>query len=161
MTPLSIPVLVSLGFLRWNQLVNFSIVLWNGVTDGLWDSMPLKRNCFLSIAIETLFWCLWSLVFVCLAWPLLDLWTGSHIYQRCHQCLGPIPELFWGCVAAMKCSWWEYNQGVKEHSPWKIAILDHLNAWKSHFQQSKRLLNSETALAISVHNRQLQTILPS
>ena len=50
--------------------------------------MPLKRNWFLSIAIETLFWSLWRrmalscrkrLVFVCLAWPLLDLWTGSHI----------------------------------------------------------------------------------
>ena len=78
---------------RWNPQVNLSytcIVLWNGVTDGLWHSMPLKWNCFLSITMENLFWCLWRWmalsfqkrqVFVCLAWPLLNLWTGSHIYS--------------------------------------------------------------------------------
>ena len=61
-------------------------------------AMPLKRNWFLSITIDTLFWCLWRwmalscqkrLVFVCLAWPLLDLWTGSHIYS-------PLSRLFQG-----------------------------------------------------------------
>ena len=45
MKPLSIPVMVSLFSFE-------KVILWNVVTDGLWYSMSLKWNCFLSIAIE-------------------------------------------------------------------------------------------------------------
>ena len=75
--------------------------------------------------------------------------------QTCHQGFAPIPELFLGPVASRKYNWGDCkpHQGVQGCSPWNIVILDHLNPWKSHFQQLKRLLNSvsmeETALAIN------------
>ena len=117
MTPLSIPVLVSLFFLRWwNRLMNL------GELGMGWHSMPLKRNCFLSIAIKTLFWCLWRwmalscqkrLLFVCLLWRLIDLWTGRHtcsplprlLRGKCAPFIGPSSSLILNpsCICTNLC----------------------------------------------------------
>ena len=72
------------------------------MTDGLWHSMPLKRNCFLSITIYPLLMPVElngievpGLVLVFLVWSLLNLWTGSHIYS-------PLPRLLQGMWAPFR-----------------------------------------------------------
>ena len=65
--------------------------MWNGVTDVLWYSMPLKRKCFLSITVETL------LVPVEMNGIELPEETSFHLLGlTCTRTMNWKPRLLWG-----------------------------------------------------------------